>query len=194
MGKRRGVARLRYFADCVEQLQASHDLSTMGSKLTITSGRAIPLEVKVETAEQHRFRSYLIDARRLFTKGEDTDLALILDEAPRYLPNDVARKAVTDAAEHFREVRTTGVPRVTINRAVLKPAEVADLLIQGTIFHGDATKELRLAELAGRDKWAEALILDQALWFVNRIVSVSVWVASVIKFEDAAGRLTKRAV
>src|SRR6266480_1732775 len=185
MGKRRGIDRLRYFVKFVAQLQSNHDLSAMGSKLIITGGSERPLSVEVQMADLHPFRSYLIDARRLFTKGEDTDLAVLLDEAPRFLPDDVARKAVTDAAAHYREFRTAGTPNVTINGVGLKPAEVADLLIQGNIFHGDASKEVRLAEISGQDQWAQALVLDQALWFVNRIVSVSIWVASVIKYEDA---------
>ena len=155
---RRGIERLRYFEKFVTDLGARHDLSEMSTSLEVNYDQATGLSARVEKPDEHRYRSFLIDARRLFTTGEDTHLDGILAIAPKHLPDATARKAITDAAEHYRQIRVQGEPRVIVNEQEMRPAELANLLIQGTVFHGDERKLLRLKDLISGDPITAALI------------------------------------
>lgn len=185
---RHGLERLRYFVTFVEELEKRHDLKAMGHKLTI-SASPIGVHAEVTGPDEHRLRSFLIDARRLFTKGEDTDLAVILPEALRRITDPAARKAVSDAADHFGQLHAHGEPRVVLDGEDLRPSEMASLVVQGTIFHGDKRKRLRLVQIGKGDPILAALIEDQARQFTSQVVTIAIWAASVIKHEDSAGRL-----
>ena len=188
MAGRRGLERLRYFAAFVDDLASRHDLSTLGSQLTLTVD-ASGTTVAAKEPEEHRLRSYLIDARRLFTKGEDTDLAVILEEAPKHISDPTALKAVTEPMEHFHHLRGRGDVGLIVNGEELRPAELTALMVQGTIFHGDRRKEIRWTALMGSDPVTAALVRNNVLAFVGGTVSLAIWVASVIRHEDEAGRL-----
>jgi hypothetical protein len=188
--RRRGLDQLRYFVAFVDGLEKRHDFAQLGSTLDISYTPTTGLKAEIERPDEHLFRSLLIDARRLFTKGEDTDLEVVLITALDHVTDAAARKAITDPAQHYRQLRAHGDQlQLVVNGETMRPAALVDLWIQGTLFHGDSRKETRLTELMSADPITARLIENQVLSFVNRIVYIAIWVASVIRHEDAAGRL-----
>ena len=186
---RGGLDRLRYFASFMDELEARHDFKHLVSSTTISFTPEFGLATNKERPEEHRLRSFLIDARRLFLKGEDTDLDVILPLAAKHITDDAARNAVMDPAEHYRRLRAHGLVTLIIKGEELRPAELTDLVLHGEIFHGTARKQIRIAELTKDRPEVRTMIEDQVLSFVNRVVEIGIWVASVIRHEDEAGRL-----
>ena len=185
---RRGLERLRYFVSFIEELERRHDLDKLGTSLHVSISEA-GVETRLDRPDEHLLRSFLIDARRLFTQGEDTDLDVILPEAARRITDPTARVAIADPTEHYRRLHEHGDPQLVVDGEMIRPSEVANLLIQGTIFHGNAGKQLRLDQIVKGNPLTQPLLEEQALSFVYEVASIAIWVASVIRHEDEAGRL-----
>jgi hypothetical protein len=173
----------------MEEIEGRHDLTHLASSLRVSFDAETGLTAEVNGPDEHRLRSFLIDARRLFLKVEDTDLDVILPLAAKHVADPTARKAILDPAEHYRRIRAQGLITLVINGEELHPADLTDLILHGTIFHGTAGKQLRLGQLTKEKPEVREMIEDQMLRFVYRVVEIGIWVGSVIRNEDAAGRL-----
>jgi hypothetical protein len=184
---RRGVALLRFFVNFVDQLETIHDLKAMSSTLSITVDASGP-RAQITGPDPHVYRSFLIDARKLFTKSEDSDLARICPEALRVIHEPVAHQAIADACNDYQQIRLRSYLRVVVDDHEVMPAEMVDLMIQGSLFHEDAAKLFRLEDIVKNNPMTATVIEDQVRWFINQTVAIAVWIASVIDHEDQAGR------
>lgn len=187
--RRRGLDQLRYFVIFVNEMSERHDYAALASSTTISFTRGKGLTVDQRRPDEHHLRSFLIDARRLFMKGEDTDLDVVFPTAQKHVIEPSALQAVIDPAEAYRRLRVRGMISLVVDGDELRPAELTDLVLHGTIFHGTAGKELRFKELTESKPELRAMIEVQVLDFVFRVVEIAIWVASVIQHEDEAGRL-----
>lgn len=185
--KRAGLDRMRHFVTFVNGLDALHDFDQLGAKLRIHADPT-GLEARFEGPDEHRLRSYLIDARKLLLEREDVALATAIADCLDRIHEPVARQAVVDAAAHWEQRKLAGEPRVVIDGAVLAPAQAADIYLYGHVFHEDLAKEVRLMAFRS-NPINDALFMDAVLSYIHRVIEIAVWIASVIKHEDEAGRL-----
>lgn len=173
--------RLELFAQRVEELHDSRAVrSGLKNRLNIKWNRTEGLRIEADQPDDEELRSFLVPFRKFIMSNEPIFLDRVLNVCELCLTDQELKDRLREAREEWKRVRRKPWVALEINGETLTPERIADLWINGRIFHDDEAKGQAFERMTN-EIMAMAFLKHQFLDCVIDATRVVFYMAEIIK-------------